>query len=97
MLGDLEGVRAAEADFLQNARRDIWGSQNIHASLAIAFARAGDPERALHYLELLVETFGPHVYAWFSPEPGLDAVRAHPRFLALEARYETWREARSGG
>ena len=97
MLGDLEAVRAAEADFQQNARRDVWGSRPIHLAFAIAFARAGDPDRALHYLELLVETFGPHKYAWFSPEPGLDAVRAHPRFLALEARYETWREARSGG
>jgi hypothetical protein len=53
-----------------------------HRSLAVAFARAGDAERALHYLELLVETFGPHFYAWFAPEPGLDAVRTHPRFLA---------------
>jgi TolB-like protein len=97
MLGDLEGVRAAEADFLQNARRDIWGSRGTHVSLAVAFAGAGDPDRALHYLELLVETFGPHTYAWFSPEPGLDAVRTHPRFLALAARYEAWREARGGG
>jgi TolB-like protein/Tfp pilus assembly protein PilF len=97
MLGDLEGVRAAEADYLKNARRDVWGSTNIHRSLAIAFARAGDPERALHYLELLVATTGPHRYLWFAPEPGLDSLRDHPRFLALKAGYEAWRDARSDG
>lgn len=90
MLGDLEGVRAAEADFLQNARRDAWGSRPVHRSLAIAFARAGDPDRALHYLELLVDAFGPHKYLWFASEPGLDAVREHPRFLALGEAYQAW-------
>jgi TolB-like protein len=97
MLGDLQGVRAAEADYLENARRDVWGSRGTHRSLAIAFARAGDPERALHYLELLAATFGPHKYPWFAPEPGLDSLRAHPRFLALKAGYEAWRDARSDG
>jgi TolB-like protein/Tfp pilus assembly protein PilF len=97
MLGDLQGVRAAEADYLQNARRDVWGTRRTHRSLAIAFARAGNPDRALHYLERLVETFGPHKYAWFAPEPGLDSLRTHPRFLALKAGYEAWRDARSDG
>ena len=94
MQGDLAGVRAAEADFIQNARRDVWGSRRMHLSLAIAFARAGDPERALHYLERLTETFGPHIYGWFSVEPGLEPLYAHPRFLAMKARYEEWLEAR---
>ncbi len=95
MLGDLQGVRAAEADYLQHARRDVWGARRTHRSLAIAFARADDPERALHYLELLVETFGPHKYAWFAPEPGLDSLRAHPRFLAMKAGYERWASERA--
>jgi TolB-like protein/Tfp pilus assembly protein PilF len=97
LLGDLQGVRAAEADFLQNARRDVWGSRSPHLSLAKAFARAGDPDRALHYLGLLIETFGPHKYLWFAPEPGLDSLRTHPRFLALQAGYEAWRDARGDG
>jgi TolB-like protein len=95
MLGDLEGVRAAEADYLKNARRDVWGSRGTHRSLAIAFARAGDPERALHYLELLVATFGPHKFLWFAPEPGLDSLREHPRFLALKAAQEAWQQAQA--
>ena len=56
--------------------------------------RAGDPERALHYLEKLTETFGPHTYGWFSVEPGLEPLYANPRFLAMKARYEEWLEAR---
>ena len=97
MLGDLEGVRAAEADFLDNARRDAWGSRSPHSSLAKAFARAGDPERALHYLERMVETYGPHTYLEFSSDPGLDSLRDHPRFLALKAGYENWRDGRRNG
>lgn len=92
MQGDLAGVRAAEADFIRNARRDVWGSRRMHLSLAIAFARTGDPERALHYLGQLTETFGPHTYGWFSVEPGLEPLYAHPRFLAMKADYERWAE-----
>ncbi|MCK7592732.1 tetratricopeptide repeat protein [Pseudomarimonas salicorniae] len=90
MLGDLEGVRAAEADYLANARRDEWGSRGVHLSLAMAFSRAGDPERALHYLDRLIERYGPHTYAWFAPEPGFDSLREHPRFLAYQAAYQQW-------
>ena len=92
MMGDLEGVRAAEADFLSSGRRDAWGARGVHRSLAIAFARAGDPERSLYYLELLVDNFGPHAYPVLSIKPGLDSVRTHPRYLALEKRYEVWKK-----
>jgi TolB-like protein/Tfp pilus assembly protein PilF len=93
MLGDLEGVRAAEADFLKNAPRDVWGSRGIMLALAIAFARAGDPERSIDYLEKLAGLFGPHLYPWMSVKPGLDAARKQPRFLALETRYKAWQAA----
>ncbi len=93
MMGDLEGVRAAEADFLSSGRRDVWGARGVYRSLAIAFSRAGDLERSLHYLETLVTTFGPHNFLLFSIKPGLDPVRAHPRYLALKKRYEIWNEA----
>jgi TolB-like protein/Tfp pilus assembly protein PilF len=95
LMGDLEGVRAAEADFLANAPRDLWGRQSILPRLAGAFARAGDPERAMHYLEQLVETFGPHRFLMFTIDPDLDSLRDHPRYRALEARYQAW--ARENG
>jgi TolB-like protein/Tfp pilus assembly protein PilF len=93
MMGDLKGVRAAEADFLKNAPRDIWGSYGIFRQLAVAFARAGDPERSVHYLEAMVDTFGPHTYPHISIMQGLDSVRTHPRYLALKARYKNWKAA----
>jgi len=90
MLGDLDGVRAAERDYLDNAPRDAWAARDLQFSLAIAFARAGDPERALHYLEAIAAAFGPASYLRFSIQPGLDAMRAHPRYLALKTAYEVW-------
>ncbi|MCB1599793.1 MAG: tetratricopeptide repeat protein [Xanthomonadales bacterium] len=90
LMGDLEGVRAAEADYLRNAPRDVWGSRGVKRSLAVAFARAGDPARALDYLEEIAAIFGPHAWLWFSVAPGLDSIREQPRYLALEARYRQW-------
>ncbi|MCB1553531.1 MAG: tetratricopeptide repeat protein [Xanthomonadales bacterium] len=97
LLGDLDGVRAAEADYLANAPRDVWGSRQIQRPLAIAFARAGDPERALHYLEAMVEAYGPHLYIWFASDPGLETLQEHPRMLAMKAAYERWNKARGNG
>jgi TolB-like protein len=90
LLGDLEGVRAAERDYLENAPRDVYASIDIRRELAIAFARAGDPERALDHLEAVAAPSGPNAWLRFSIEPGLDALHGHPRWRALEANYGRW-------
>jgi TolB-like protein len=90
LLGDLAGVRAAEQDYLENAPRDVYASIDIRRELAIAFARAGDPERALDHLEAIVAVTGPVSYLRFSIQPGLDSLHAQPRWLALKAGYERW-------
>jgi cytochrome c-type biogenesis protein CcmH/NrfG len=90
MLGDLDGVRAAERNYLDSAPRDEWAARDLQFSLAIAFARAADPERALHYLEAIAAAFGPASYLRFSIQPGLDSLREHPRYLALKVAYEAW-------
>jgi TolB-like protein len=95
LMGDLQGVRDAEADYLANAPRDVWGSRNVTMTLAAAFARAGDPERAMHYLEKIVETFAPHHFLQFSSNPDFDSLRSHPRYHALQARYQAWAKARA--
>jgi hypothetical protein len=64
-------------------------------TLAAAFARAGDPERAMYYLETIVETFAPHQFLQFSTNPDFDSLRSHPRYLALQAGYQAWAEARA--
>jgi hypothetical protein len=90
LLGDLAGVRAAEQDYLENAPRDVYASIDIRRELAIAFARAGDPERALDHLEAIVAVTGPVSYLRFSIQPGLDSLHAQPRWLALKAGYQRW-------
>jgi len=88
MQGDLEGVRAAERDFIANAARDAWSESNARISLAIAFARADDPERALDYLESLANDFGPANLVldfW-----GLEKLRNQPRFQELMSARDAW-------
>jgi len=88
MQGDLEGVRAAERDFINNAPRDAWSEASARVSLAVAFARAGDPDRALDYFESLANDFGPANLALDSW--GLETVRDHPRFQALVSAKDAW-------
>jgi len=90
MLGDLKGVRAAERHYRETAPDDAWGARDYQLALAIAFARAGDPDRALHYLEAIAAKLGPASYLRFTIQPGLDSVRAHPRYLKLKTAYEAW-------
>ncbi len=88
LLGDLDGVLAAERDYLENSPRDVYASIDARLALAVALARAGDAERALNHLEAIRDLLGPHFYLRLSIHPGLDAIRAHPRYLALKAAYE---------
>jgi hypothetical protein len=88
LLGDLEGVLAAERDYFENAPRDVFAAIDVRLALAVALARAGDGERALNHLEAITELAGPSSYLRFSIHPGLDTIRAHPRYLALKAGYE---------
>jgi len=88
LLGDLDGVLAAERDYLENAPRDVYASMDIRLNLAVALARAGDPERALDHIEAITGVIGPVYYLRVSIHPGLDTIREHPRYLALKAAYE---------
>jgi hypothetical protein len=49
----------------------------------------------MYYLETIVETFGPHQFLQFSTNPAFDSLRGHPRYLALQAGYQAWAEARA--
>jgi TolB-like protein/Tfp pilus assembly protein PilF len=90
MLGDLAGVKAAEHDFLTNAPRDAFAKWDNFAALAVAFLRAGNPDRAMHYLEETEKLFGPAFYGGISIDPAFDALRDHPKYKALKTRYEAW-------
>jgi TolB-like protein len=88
LLSDLDGVLAAERDYLENAPRDVYASFDARLALAVALARAGDPERALNHLEGIRDLLGPQFYLRVSIHPGLDAIREHPRYLGLKSAYE---------
>lgn len=90
MLGDIEGVRAAEKDWNNTAPRDVWAEGSIRNSLAVAFARAGDSERAMYHIDKISEQVGPVSFTGFAQNPGLDSVRQHPRYLALAKAHEAW-------
>ncbi len=90
MFGDLEGVRAAEKDWITNAARDAWSESGVRMALAVAFARAGDPEQALDHLDEITSLIGPVSYVEFAFSPGLDSLRQHPRYLALKAAHQRW-------
>jgi TolB-like protein/Tfp pilus assembly protein PilF len=94
MLGDLEGVRAAERDWIATAPRDVWAESGIRLALAVAYARAGDAERALDHLEKTQSQVGPVSFISIAHNPGLDSLRQHPRYLALAAEYEQWKQQR---
>ena len=93
LLGDLEGVRAAERDFLKNAPRDELRKYDLYIGFSIAFLGAGDRERAAHYLDEAVKSSGPWRYLEISVNPWFDALRDHPRYKALKASYDTWAAA----
>jgi TolB-like protein/Tfp pilus assembly protein PilF len=94
MLGDLEGVRAAERDWVATAPRDVWAESGIRLALAVAHARAGDAERALDHLEQTMSQIGPVSFISISQSPGLDSLRQHPRYLALAAAHQQWEQQR---
>jgi hypothetical protein len=93
LLGDLEGVRAAERDFLKNAPRDEFRKYDLYIEFSIAFLGAGDRERAAHYLDEAIKSSGPWRYLAVSVNPGFDALRDHPRYKALKASYDIWAAA----
>lgn len=95
MLGDLEGVRAAERDYRENTPRDVWSEGGVRVSLAIAFARAGDSDAALDHLEAVTALFGPVTFTGLEISPGLASLRQHPRYLALAEQHRAWQARES--
>jgi hypothetical protein len=86
LLGDAADVRAAEQDYIANAPRDEFEKQSVWYELATDFLRVGDPDRAMHYLEGLVELFGTGQYPLISIDPVFDGLRSNPRYRALAER-----------
>ncbi len=90
LLGDLDGVREAIADFESQYQPDSWGEATFLTRFAQALIRAGDVDAGLDYVDELVDRRAPWVYLPLSIDPAFDTVREHPRYLTLQADYEDW-------
>jgi TolB-like protein len=90
LMGDLDGVRAAVADYEANAKPDAWRESGIYHDFARAFVQAGDPDTAFEYIGRLVALRGPWVYLPLSTDVALDPIRDDPRYLKLKGDYEAW-------
>jgi len=90
LMGDLDGVRAAVADYETTTLPDAFGELTVLPAIATAFVLAGDPDAAFSYIDRLLDRQGPWVYAELSAEVAFDPVRNDPRWLELESNYETW-------
>ncbi len=90
LLGDLDGVRAAERDFLAHAPHDQLLRSNLYGQFAFSFLNVGDANRAAYYLGEAAKIDGPSFYLRISVNPIYDALRNHPGYLALKRRYEAW-------
>lgn len=92
MLGDLEGVLAAEQDWVEQAPRDVWSEGGVRQALAVAYVRAGDAERALDHLERVMALFGPVAFMSMANSPALDPLHLHPRYLAMAEAHRRWEQ-----
>jgi hypothetical protein len=64
--------------------------------LAETFARLGELDRAMDYAQRMRDMTGPHLFLLLRMEPGLDNVRDHPRYLKMQAEYESWAARQTG-
>ncbi|NNJ65265.1 MAG: hypothetical protein HKP16_06845, partial [Xanthomonadales bacterium] len=90
LLGDLDGVRAAIADFEARDRPDAWRELIFLPRFARALIRAGEVEAGFDYVDELVRRRAPWVYLQFTIDPTFDDLRDHPRYRALASSYEEW-------
>ena len=83
-------MRHTIAAFEDSRRPDAWAEVDYLNAYASALLRAGATEEALDYVDRMVEVRGPYIYLLLSIDPTFDAVREHPRYLALKVDYEAW-------
>jgi TolB-like protein/Tfp pilus assembly protein PilF len=94
LAGDRERLRAGVADLLADPPKDkLWAAEEGFV-VVLAAASAGADDAAFDLLGQVMDRAGPAQFARAAASPAFDALRHHPRYAALQARYEAARQAR---
>jgi len=88
LLGDGETVRAAAKAYDALDRRDAMTALSQLGELAEAFARIGDLDRAMDYVDQMRDLMGPHIILLLEKDPILNPLREHPRYVQYKADYD---------
>ena len=96
LLGSKDAVFALAKSYETQAPDDALMAFTQLGELAETFARLGELDRAMDYAERMRDMTGPHLFLLLRMEPGLDNVRDHPRYLKMQAEYESWAAKQTG-
>ena len=96
LLGDRDTVFALAESYETQAADDALMAITQLGELAETFARLGERDRAMDYAQRMRDMTGPHLFLLLRMEPGLDNVRDHPRYLKMQAEYESWAASQTG-
>jgi hypothetical protein len=92
-LGNLSAAREGAEALRKNPPKDRFWIVDFAPYLVSAYARIGEPEAAFDLVEQAMDQFSPVHFVSVSNDPVFDPYREHPRYRALNARYEAWKAA----
>jgi hypothetical protein len=88
--GDIARLRAADTAMFANPPKDnLWASEEGFV-VVLGNALAGEADTAFDLVEQIMDRAGDAQFARVRASPSFDALRTHPRYLALQARYDRW-------
>ena len=96
LLGDLPQIEKYAADYDNLQTDDFMSALSDYAALGQAFARAGEAERAIEYVEKMRDLTGPFIILVFENDKAYDKYRDHPRYQKLRSEYESWAAGTTG-
>lgn len=88
LVGDVPAIDSAVSAFEALPHLDAMAALTAYSKIADAYARAGEPEKAIVYLKKLRDLTGPHIILLLEEEPAMDSLRDHPEYKAMKAAYQ---------
>jgi TolB-like protein/Flp pilus assembly protein TadD len=93
LLGNDAAARAALAELMKAPPADFLWPIESGRGVVYAYVRAGLPEAAFDLVERAMDRFSPAQFSMVLNGVDFDGLREHPRYEALNARYQAWRVA----